>query len=56
LISARSWSTLPPDVHINASIGATVGSGARNSGVLQAMARDALRHAKSAGGGRINFR
>ena len=56
LISNRSWSMLPPDVHINASIGATVGSGAMNSGVLQAMARDAMRHAKSAGGDQINFR
>ncbi|MEA3184624.1 MAG: hypothetical protein QOJ74_1101 [Ilumatobacteraceae bacterium] len=56
LIAARSWSTLPADVHVNASIGATVGSGAMNSGVLQAMSRDALRHAKSAGGDRINFR
>jgi diguanylate cyclase (GGDEF)-like protein len=56
LVSARSWSALPPDVHLQASIGATVGSGAMNSGVLQAMARDALRQAKSAGGNQINFR
>jgi diguanylate cyclase (GGDEF)-like protein len=56
LVSARSWSTLPPDVHLQASIGATVGSGATNSGVLQAMARDALRQSKAAGGNQINFR
>ena len=56
LVSARSWSALPPDVHLQASIGATVGSGATNAGVLQAMARDALRQAKSAGGNQINFR
>ncbi len=56
LISARSWSTLPPEMHLSASIGATVGSGATNSGVLQAMARDAMRHAKAAGGDQINFR
>ena len=56
LIAARSWSTLPPDMHLSASIGATVGSGATNSGVLQAMARDAMRYAKAAGGDQINFR
>ncbi len=56
LVAARSWSALPPDVHLQASIGATVGSGATNSGVLQAMARDALRQSKSAGGNQINFR
>ncbi len=56
LIAARSWSTLPTDVHLHASIGATVGSGATNAGVLQAMARDALRHAKASGGDQINFR
>lgn len=56
LIAARSWSTLPADVHVSASVGATVGSGAANSEVLQTIAHDALRHAKSAGGDRISFR
>ncbi len=56
LISARSWSTLPAEVHLNASIGATVGSGALNATALQATARDALRHAKAMGGDQINFR
>ena len=56
LIAARSWSTLPSDMHLSASIGATVGSGATNSGVLQAMAREAMRHAKAAGGDQIAFR
>jgi diguanylate cyclase (GGDEF)-like protein len=56
LVSARSWSALPPDVHLHISIGATVGGGAMNSGVLQSLARDALREAKSAGGNQINFR
>jgi diguanylate cyclase (GGDEF)-like protein len=56
LIAARSWSTLPADVQISASVGATVGSGAGNSDVLQTIAHDALRQAKSAGGDRISFR
>jgi diguanylate cyclase (GGDEF)-like protein len=56
LVSARSWSALPADVHLSASIGATVGSGATNSGVLQALARDALRHVKASGGDQITFR
>ena len=56
LISARSWSSLPAEVHLNASIGATVGSGALNATALQATARDALRHAKAMGGDQINFR
>ena len=56
LISARSWSSLPAEVHLNASIGATVGSGALNATALQATARDALRHAKALGGDQINFR
>lgn len=56
LIATRSWSALPDDVHLRASIGATVGTGAINAGVLQALARDAMRHAKSAGGDQINFR
>ncbi|MGZ4806477.1 MAG: GGDEF domain-containing protein [Ilumatobacteraceae bacterium] len=56
LIAARSWSSLPADVHLNASIGATVGSGALNATALQATARDALRHAKALGGDQINFR
>lgn len=56
LIAARSWSTLPDDVHLSASVGATVGSGAANSEVLQTIAHDALRHAKASGGDRISFR
>ena len=56
LIAARSWSSLPAEVHLNASIGATVGSGAINAGALRATARDALRHAKASGGDQINFR
>lgn len=56
LIAARSWAGLPADVHVTTSVGATVGSGAENSDALQALAHDALRHAKSAGGDRITFR
>jgi diguanylate cyclase (GGDEF)-like protein len=56
LVAARSWSALPPDVHLHVSIGATVGCGAMSSGPLQSLARDALRDAKSAGGNHITFR
>ena len=56
LIAARSWSTLPADVHLTASVGVTVGSGALNSGKLLATANEALRQAKAAGRDRITFR
>lgn len=56
LIAARSWSSLPSDVHLSASVGVTVGSGAMNSNKLLATANDALRQAKFAGGDRIGFR
>ncbi len=55
LIAARSWSALPADVHLSASVGVTVGSGARNSSKLLAAANDALRQAKSAGKDQITF-
>jgi len=56
LIAARSWSALPHSVHVTASVGVTVGSGAANSARLLATASDALRQAKLAGGDRISFR
>jgi diguanylate cyclase (GGDEF)-like protein len=56
LIAARSWSSLPPDVHLSASVGVTVGSGAMNSNRLLATANDALRQAKLAGRDQISFR
>jgi len=56
LIAARSWSALPTDVHLSASVGVTIGSGAVNSTRLLAAAGDALRAAKTAGGDRISFR
>jgi diguanylate cyclase (GGDEF)-like protein len=56
LIAARSWSSLPADEHLSASVGVTVGSGAMNSHKLLAAANDALRQAKSDGGDRIGFR
>ena len=56
LIAARSWSSLPSDVHLSASVGVTVGSGAMNSNKLLAAANDALRQAKLAGRDRITFR
>jgi diguanylate cyclase (GGDEF)-like protein len=56
LIAARSWSSLPPDEHLSASVGVTVGSGAMNSNKLLATANDALRQAKLAGRDRISFR
>jgi diguanylate cyclase (GGDEF)-like protein len=56
LIAARSWSSLPSDVHLSASVGVTVGSGAMNSNKLLATANDALRQAKLAGRDRISFR
>ena len=56
LIAARSWSALPVDVHLSASVGVTVGSGATNSTTLLAAAGEALRQAKAAGGDRISFR
>jgi diguanylate cyclase (GGDEF)-like protein len=55
-IAVRAWSCLPADVHISASIGATVGSGALNSDVLQSIAEDALHQAKASGGDQISFR
>jgi diguanylate cyclase (GGDEF)-like protein len=55
LIAARSWTSLPAEVHISASVGVTVGSGANNSGRLLAAANQALRHAKSSGGDQISF-
>jgi len=56
LIAARSWSSLPASVHLTASVGVTVGSGAANSARLLATASDALRQAKLAGKDRISFR
>ena len=56
LIAARSWSSLPSSVHLTASVGVTVGSGAGNSARLLATASDALRQAKFAGKDRISFR
>jgi diguanylate cyclase (GGDEF)-like protein len=56
LIAARSWSSLPLDEHLTASVGVTVGSGAMNSNTLLATANDALRQAKLAGRDRISFR
>ncbi|HEY5424434.1 MAG TPA: GGDEF domain-containing protein [Ilumatobacteraceae bacterium] len=56
LIAARSWSSLPSSVHLTASVGVTVGSGAGNSAKLLATASDALRQAKLAGKDRISFR
>jgi len=56
LIAARSWSSLPSSVHLTASVGVTVGSGAGNSARLLATASDALRQAKLAGKDRISFR
>ena len=56
LIAARSWSSLPSSVHLTASVGVTVGSGAGNSAKLLATASDALRQAKLAGRDRISFR
>ena len=49
LIAARSWSSLPPDEHLSASVGATVGSGAMNSNKL---AGDSERRAASSEVGR----
>jgi diguanylate cyclase (GGDEF)-like protein len=56
LIAARSWSMLPVDVHLSASVGVTVGSGAANSDKLLRTANDALQEAKRAGGDCIGFR
>jgi diguanylate cyclase (GGDEF)-like protein len=56
LIAARSWSSLPASVHLTASVGVTVGSGAANSAKLLATASDALRQSKLAGKDRISFR
>jgi diguanylate cyclase (GGDEF)-like protein len=56
LIAARSWTALPAGVHLSASVGVTVGSGAANSSKLLAAASEALRQAKIAGGDRISFR
>ncbi|HEY0519303.1 MAG TPA: diguanylate cyclase, partial [Ilumatobacteraceae bacterium] len=56
LIAARSWSTLPADVHLTASVGVTVGSGAMNANKLLAAANEALGQAKMAGKDRITFR
>lgn len=56
LIAARSWSALPVDVHVTASVGVTIGSGAENSSKLLAVAGEALRTVKAAGGDRICLR
>ncbi|MEY2580753.1 MAG: hypothetical protein QOE09_602 [Ilumatobacteraceae bacterium] len=56
LIAARSWTALPASVHLSASVGVTVGSGAANSITLLATASEALRQAKMDGGDRISFR
>jgi diguanylate cyclase (GGDEF)-like protein len=56
LIAARSWSSLPASVHLTASVGVTVGSGAANSAKLLATASDALRQSKLEGKDRISFR
>jgi diguanylate cyclase (GGDEF)-like protein len=56
LIAARSWPSLPSSVHLTASVGVTVGSGANNSTKLLSTASDALRQAKLAGKDRISFR
>jgi diguanylate cyclase (GGDEF)-like protein len=56
LIAARSWPGMPADLHLTASVGVTVGSGAANSSKLLATANDALRQAKLAGRDRISFR
>jgi diguanylate cyclase (GGDEF)-like protein len=56
LIAARSWPGLPAEIHVTASVGVTVGSGAINSSKLLATANDALRQAKLAGRDRISFR
>jgi diguanylate cyclase (GGDEF)-like protein len=55
LIASRSWSALPADVHLIASVGVTVGSGPMNSGKLLAAANGALRQAKCHGGDQISF-
>ena len=56
LIAARSWNALPSDVHVTASVGVTVGSGAMNANNLLSAANAALRQAKLAGKDRISFR
>jgi diguanylate cyclase (GGDEF)-like protein len=56
LIAARSWTALPANVHLTASVGVTVGSGPVNSSQLLAAAREGLRQVKLAGGDRISFR
>ena len=56
LIAVRSWTALPENHHLTASIGVTVGSGAANSSQLLAAAREGLRQVKLAGGDRISFR
>ena len=56
LIAARSWTALPANVHLTASVGVTVGSGPVNSNKLLARASEGLRQVKQAGGDRISFR
>jgi diguanylate cyclase (GGDEF)-like protein len=56
LVAARAWSALPESVQLSVSVGATVGSGAVNSGKLLAAANDALRQAKASGGDQLIFR
>ena len=57
LIAARSWSALPADVHLSASVGVTVGSGAIELRTrCWRSANEAMRQAKAAGGDRISFR
>jgi diguanylate cyclase (GGDEF)-like protein len=56
LIAARSWSALPPNVRLTASVGVTLGTGPTNSDVLLAAASEALREAKLLGRDRLGFR
>ena len=56
LVAARTWSSLPVDVHLTVSVGVTIGSGATNATKLLATAGEALRQAKASGGDRICLR
>jgi diguanylate cyclase (GGDEF)-like protein len=56
LIGMRPWQGLPPSVHLSASIGVSVGSGAVDAARVLAAAGEALHIAKRSGRDQIVFR
>jgi GGDEF domain-containing protein len=56
MIAARTWTGVPHEVRLTASVGVAVGSGAFDSSRVLAEAATALQQAKREGRDRIMFR